>query len=628
MKNINKIHQSSKQKMKSSLTSFLLLKTKNYRLSTLHAFSLVEILLAVALFSVFSVGAISLILQGWQMARLAQEGSVAKEYASEGIEAARSIRNQNFAALVNTGSTGIVQSGGVWTFSGVNNTFDSSKFTRTIAITDVYRDVSGNILATGGTLDPLSKKVTSTVNWNISPTRADNSVISTYLTDWRSSFAVPKKGGILVYGAGGAVTDAIKYKIFDPIAKTWSAELSASDVDTGSTNKALRAAKVYSSATRNEKVLISRHYNGTNQYIYGQVFNGTMWNTPQLLGTLNVNTFLGVQNFDGTYLANGDFMTVFSDDTTTPKSRTWNGTAWSAQVSTQNVGGIPNYIVVSARPATNEVMVATFDQSSDTNSEYFNGGTYVTGNWTLHTEHSATAPVNTKKIIDFEWNKTDPTKGILLFSNNANDRNIRYKMFTANGLGAGAWSTVVNGANQGTASTRTGVLDALTSPNATTFLACDQNTVPQVICYRSDTALTITDPTNPIIAPTADSGIQKAFDMGYEMLGGVYGIAVYSDATITPKLKKYTQATNTFDAAATSLSNMIGSLKTVRVIPQLLTDEMIIVLADTNMTLYTVFWDGTNHQVYTSLDALGFTTHASTGSAAIEYYYDFGWDVF
>ncbi|MEI7792031.1 MAG: type II secretion system protein [Candidatus Berkelbacteria bacterium] len=599
---------------------------KNIR--NIKGFSLVEILLAVALFSVFSVGVISLVLQGWNTARLAQENSVAKEYASEGIEAARSIKNQSFASLINTSSTGIVQSGGVWTFSGTNNTFDSNKFTRTIAVADVYRDVSNNIVATGGTLDPLSKKITSTVNWNISPTRADSSVISTYLTNWKSSFAVPKKGGILVYGAGGTTTDAIKYKIFDANAKTWSAELSASDVDTGSTNKALRAAKVYSSATRNEKVLISRHYNGTNQYIYGQVFNGTSWNTPQLLATLTVNTFLDVQNFDGTYLANGDFMAVFSDNTTTPKSRTWNGTVWSGEVATQNVGGIPNYIIVKQRDATNEVMVVTFDQLSDTNSEYFSGGAYATGSWTLHTEHSAVAPVNTEKIIDFSWNSTDPTKGILLFSNNANDRNIRYKMFTANGLGGGSWGNTTNGANQGTPSTRTGVLEALSSPTATTFIACDQNTVPQVICYRSDTALTITNPTNQIIAPTADSGIQKAFDMGYEMLGGTYAVSVYADATITPKLKKYNQSTNTFDAAATNLNNLVGTLKTVRVIPQPATNEMIIVLADTNMTLYTIFWDGTNHQVYSSADALGFTTHGSTGSAAIEYYYDFGWDIF
>lgn len=620
--------QFNKSKVQSLSFFFLSLKTKNYKQKTTHGFSLVEILLAVALFSVFSVGVVSLVLQGWNTARLAQENSVAKEYASEGVEAARSIKNQNFASLVNTSSTGIVQSGGVWTFSGTNNTFDSGKFTRSIAVADVYRDISGNIVATGGTLDPLSKKITSTVNWNISPTRADSSVISTYLTDWKSSFAVVKKGGILVYGAGGATTDAIKYKIFDPIAKTWSAEQSASDVDAGSTNRALRAAKVYSSATRNEKVLISRHYNGTNQYIYGQVFNGTTWNTPQLLSTLNVNTFLDVQNFDGTYLANGDFMAVFSDNTTTPKFRTWNGTVWSAQVSTQNVGGIPNYIVARQRDATNEVMVATFDQSSDTNSEYFNGGTYTTANWTLHAEHSTAAPVNTKKIIDFSWNTQDPTKGILLYSSNANDRAIKYKMFTANGTGGGTWSAMTTGANQGTAGTRTGVLGVISRPGATDFIACDQNTVPQVICYRSDTALAITNPTNQIIAPIADSGLQKAFDIGYEQQSTTYGIAVYSDTTITPKLKKYDPATNTFDAAATSLSNLVGSLKTVRVIPQLLTDEMIIVLADTNMTLYTVFWDGTNHQVYTSSDALGFTTHGSGGSAAIEYYYDFGWDIF
>lgn len=602
--------------------------TKKHTFSLKRGLSLVEVVLAVAVFAIFSVGVSGLIIQGLQQNRLGGDQAIATQYASEGLEAARSIRNQAFANLSTTASTGIAQSGGVWVTSGLNNTFDSGKYSRVLKIDSVQRDVSGNIVASGGTVDANTLKVTSTVSWDFTPTRQNSVVLSTYLTDYSLAVTSNKKNGILVYGNGGATTDAIGYKLFDANAKTWSTEMSASDIDTGTTNKALRVAKIYSSVTRNEKVLISRHFNGTSQYIYGQVFDGTSWNTPQLLATLNVNTFLDVQNFDGTYLANGDFMAVFSDNTTTPKSRTWNGTAWSAQVSTQNVGGIPNYIVVRSRPATNEVMVVTFDQSSDTNSEYFNGGAYVTGSWTLYAEHSATAPVNTKKIIDFSWNGSNITKGMLTFSNNANDRNIRYKMFTANGTGGGSWSNTTNGANQGTTSTRSGVLEGISSPNATYFLACDQNTVPQVICYKSTTALAITNPTNQIFAAATDSGIQRAFELGFEMQNGANAIAVYSDATITPKLKKYTSATSTFDISPTSINNLVGTLKTVRVLPQVGTDDMAIVLADSNMDLYTIFWDGTNHQLYSTADAFGFTAHTTSGSAVIEYWYDFAWDGF
>lgn len=590
-------------------------------------FSLLEILLATALFAIFSVGVLGLIIQGWQMNRVATETTIAKEYASEGIEAARSVSNRSFSSLVNSGSVGVTLSGGVWTFSGTNNIFDS-KYTRTIAVADVYRDGSNNIVASGGTLDPLTKKITSTVSWNFSAVRPESVVLSTYITNWRSAYSSTRKGGILVYGNGGATTDSIVYKVFDAGASTWSAAQSVADVDGSTTNKVMRSAKIYASASRNEKVLITRHYDGVSQYIYGQIFNGTSWSNVQLMSSWTGTTFLDVQNYDGTYLANGDFMIIYRDNTTTPKFRIWNGTSWGSQISTQNVGGIPNYIVAKQRPATNEVMVVTFDDQNDTNSEYFNGSTYITGNWTLHTEHSTQASVNTKRTIGFDWNKADPTKGLLTFSNNQNDRSVRYKIFTANGSGGGSWGSTVNGANQGATGTRLGVLRTITQPNGLYFLACSQNTVPEIICYRSDTAATITNPTNQTVASLTDAGIQKTFDLAYESLNATYALSVYSDNSVTPRIKKYNPATNTFDAGSTNMTNLSGVMKTSRSVSEGISDDIMIMVADANRTLYSQFWDGANHQLYTSANAWGFSTQGNNGSDPGDYFYDFAWDIY
>lgn len=583
----------------------------------LKAFSLVEVLLATALFGMMVTAIFGAIFYGLQSTYMSGTRNRAVALAEEGLEATRSIRDVDYAQLTN-GDHGIVIASNKWSLTGTPDVTDTF-YTRTINIS---------------TVSSAQKLVTSTVTWNQNLQRTGSITLTTYLTNWKLA-TVGNKGGVLVYGGGGTATDEIRYKTFDSTAKTWSAELTASDVDAGTTNKALRVAKIYSSSTRNEKVLITRHYDGTNQYIYGQVFDGTVWNTPQLLSTLNVNTFLDVQNFDGAYINNGDFVAVFSDNTTTPKFRVWNGTVWGSQTSTQNVGGIPNYIIAKARPGTNEIMVVTYDQLSDTNSEYFYIGannTYETADWTLHTEHATVSPINSKRLIDFDWNTSTPTKGLFVYSNNSNDRSTRYKVFTANGTGSGSWSNTVNGANQGKASTRLGVLETISRPTTQEFISCSQNTSPQIICYRADVtsspAITLTNPTNQTIAATVDTGIQKAFDLGYETQGGTYGVSVYSDATITPKLKKYNPATNTFDASATNMSNLTGTLKTVRIIPQTSTNDMIITLADSNRTLYTIFWDGTNHVLYSSADALGFNTHGANGSAPEEYWYDFGWDNF
>src|SRR5260221_3387378 len=58
-----------------------------------------------------------------------------------------------FRSLVNSGGEGIARNGsGVWAFSGASNVL--SKYTRVLTVSDVQRDGSGNIVASGGTVDP------------------------------------------------------------------------------------------------------------------------------------------------------------------------------------------------------------------------------------------------------------------------------------------------------------------------------------------------------------------------------------------------------------------------------------------------------------------------------------------
>lgn len=155
-------------------------------------FSVVEIILAAAIFLIFSSAAVFVTLQGFDANRTGNEETIANEYASEGIEAMRSIRDQNYTALTDTNGTSVVGSGGSWALGvdGTTNTF--GKYTRSIAIADVYRDTpdsSGNIVSSttaGSVLDPSTKKVTSTVTWNVTSARSDTVSQSVYLTNWQA----------------------------------------------------------------------------------------------------------------------------------------------------------------------------------------------------------------------------------------------------------------------------------------------------------------------------------------------------------------------------------------------------------------------------------------------------------
>lgn len=578
------------------------------------AFSLIEVLLAVAAFGLVVTGLTGLYIYGRESSALAGNRQRATFLAEEAQEAVRNIRDQNFANLTD-GTYGLSLAGNQWSLSGSSDT--NSGFTRQIVIT---------------TIDANTKEIAVTINWQQNLQRPGTVTTTSRLTNWRVAAAPSNRKGMLVYGDGGTTTDDIKYKVLDG-AGIWSAAASTADVDGGTSDRALRSTQVYSSSTRNEKVLISKHHYpgllgvGEAQYIYAQVFNGTSWGNVQLLSTWSGGTFLDVQNFSGTYLANGDFMAVFSDNTTTPKFRTWNGTTWSAQVSLPDTGGIPNYVVTRARAGTNEVMSAFFDQTSDTNTIYFNGGSYVTGSWALHTEHASAAPVNTKQLIDFAWSPNNALKGGLIYSGSGADKSLNIKIWTANGTGSGSWSSVVNSSNQ---SNNLGAMQIVGRKGANEFMACnkDSRNPPRIICYKSDFTPIWTNPTNPTLVSDSDPGIQTSFGLGFESLSGDPALGIYSDQTTTPKLKKYTASTTTWDAAATSLNTLGGALETTKVVPDLFSDDIMILMADTNQDLYSIDWNGSLNALYTTPAGKAFSSHGTNGVADENYWYDFAWDKF
>lgn len=168
-----------------------------------NGFSILEVILTAALFMIFSTGAISAVVQSYNANRLGIENSVATQFASEGIEAVKSIKNRAYSNLTNFTAVGLQRNnpGNYWEFKseGTDNTLE--KYTRTITVEDVNRDGSGNIVSTG-TPDPDTKKVTSTVTWNFNTPRSETTSLITYLSDWRRPISA-NGDGILVYGRTG-----------------------------------------------------------------------------------------------------------------------------------------------------------------------------------------------------------------------------------------------------------------------------------------------------------------------------------------------------------------------------------------------------------------------------------------
>ena len=111
-------------------------------------FLLVEALLAILLLAVLLTGLIGSFIYGQETTLLAGERTRAVMFAGEGLEAARSIRDKNFADLTD-GKHGLAIAAGHWLFAGTQDSM--GPFVRSLDISSV---------------DKNRKTVSSTVVWS------------------------------------------------------------------------------------------------------------------------------------------------------------------------------------------------------------------------------------------------------------------------------------------------------------------------------------------------------------------------------------------------------------------------------------------------------------------------------
>lgn len=147
--------------------------------------SVVEILIAIAIFTIMAAGIIALVSQTHQNVTSIRNRQEALALAREGLEAARAIRDRNFLHLTN-GVKFLSNTGGYWNFSLTPETINGF-YGRDVKIDDVYRDDDGNIIPTPGTLDPDTKQTTVTVKWQNAFMQHKRVELSTYLTNWQGT---------------------------------------------------------------------------------------------------------------------------------------------------------------------------------------------------------------------------------------------------------------------------------------------------------------------------------------------------------------------------------------------------------------------------------------------------------
>ena len=145
----------------------------NSQIANKKGFTLIELILAITIFVIMATGVAVPIIGNHLNSMENQRNVQANALLTEVWEAVRSIRNNDWSDVTN-GTHGLRIAGGVWEFYGTSDVINN--FTRTVTVSDVYRDDDGNRVDSGGTLDPDSKQVDLQIAWE--PTPYDNRSLS------------------------------------------------------------------------------------------------------------------------------------------------------------------------------------------------------------------------------------------------------------------------------------------------------------------------------------------------------------------------------------------------------------------------------------------------------------------
>lgn len=573
---------------------------------------LIELVLAIAVFGMIALIVLSGFTYGRESTVISGDNSRGAQVANQAIEAVHNIAQASYANLSSyTDGTDyyLNTSGSQWSLSTSPTTINS-----------IY---TPKVVFSAGPSN--SRQATVTVTWRINSGRTGTAVATTYLTNWQSSNLATVKGGVLVYANGGTTSNLIMYRQLQTNG-LWTTPLALPQA--GGNNYVARSVKLYPAQSGNNKVVIARFYDGSRQYIYGYVWNGSSWATPQLLSSWTSSSALDSGNFSGTYMANGSFITVYSDNTNRPKYNTYTSGTWSSQGSMGTIDSSssvnPTSMIIRARPGTNEVMLALLDEEYQILTAYYNNGS-----WSSYTTHATNGTSNGTHNVDFDWSEAQGgIYGALIYTVGNGQRSPTFRVFTANGSGSGTWGLPMKPTDQPAGSIVYSVAISGQPTGSANFIGCDKDnaSLQRIYCYTL-TPTSVSVPGNPILSPKTAPGGQQTMDLGFEDLIGTIGIAGYSDGSTSAAIKRWDSATNVWDPEPPLGTPVAAAnIDKTRLIPMPGQNDAMLLQIDSRNNLYSIMYKASTHQFYTTPTGYSWTIHNANGPSVGAKWFDFGWD--
>jgi Tfp pilus assembly protein PilV len=387
-------------------------------------FSLVEVMLSVAVFTLIITGLAGAYLYGEESTMLAGNRAKATMLAEEGLEAARNIRDPQFVNLVD-GTYGLTTTTNQYNLSGASDT--DGFFTRTINVS---------------TVDIKRKDLTSTVTWQQNPQRTGSVTLVSRLTNWIAASAVALSN-LITYGDG---TTMPKTRNYDSSLNTFSVE------NTTATSSAGRTFVTRTSPKKAEAIM---GFVGATGVLTVMCYDGTSWTEEWTAVVGGTGT---TRRFDVSYETNsGNVVVLYSTNSATTNELAYRtktnatgcGSAnWSGATNLDPIrtAGIVQWVKMAwdKRASSNLVTAIWADANADLSAMVWNGTTW-TNEPTAASETSLEVLAVAQDIEDFDVEYESVSGDVMMVwanSAGANGTNgVRYRTCTG-GIAACTWGVV------------------------------------------------------------------------------------------------------------------------------------------------------------------------------------------
>jgi prepilin-type N-terminal cleavage/methylation domain-containing protein len=164
------------------------MKSKTGKINFKKGVSLVELLIAIFIFSVVLGSLITVSNMYLSEAGDSLKSAKAAYFAEEGVEAMKTIRDAKWTNITNLSTSTIyyltfnTASSTNYFWATTTTATSTDGFTRKITISSVKRDATGHIISVGGTADANTRLINVSVSW-ISKKGTITKIISTYITN-------------------------------------------------------------------------------------------------------------------------------------------------------------------------------------------------------------------------------------------------------------------------------------------------------------------------------------------------------------------------------------------------------------------------------------------------------------